>query len=496
MLPISLLLKAIVQPNTHSLLSLNHIIKSTISTHTFVYGAPDKIISSLRLLIHLCLTNLLFITLFSFSAQAKTPTEIDLLVVIEPDIFSQANPNRLSRESVQAALIQQLNMTNSTYELVNIHYNLRAVLDWEENEVSQRINQGESYQHALGDLMYSIMAPFPSSITQSIYLSNDDPRARVLLKQYYADKLIFITQEKDTSEEPYGAAFNQLGISLHIDALMQMPSAVAHLLGHTLALTHPTTKMCQSMSLLMCNPHQFTVGLGLSIDEITWLGALIKGEAIHTKDGVDNRYYLGDFSPAMPKLATIQLDLEQSQLSNEQPITRLNLLLINERGEPNPLDKDTSVELYTQSGSAIPDFHYAESLYQRVTFLAGETHKQIIIKTQSSNHHADFTLGTRHGILVNDSQQLEINIIGDISQSAPSAPTEPQNPTIEIKTNPNPSAPVIDNDSGGDDSNTPIVTDTTDDSGTMTLWFLLILISAALTRRGITTFLSNKKPLN
>ncbi|MCL1124989.1 SVAGG family GlyGly-CTERM protein [Shewanella surugensis] len=470
---LSLILKTIYQKNTDSFFTQYHniIIKHIHPIHSFVYGTLYKT-PAFQSLCH----RLLLLSLLSFSSLANSNAEVDLLVVVEPEIFSQSNPNRLSREKLHALLTQQLNTANSAYNLVNIHYNVVAILDWEDNAISQLLNQGDSYHHALHNLMNAIIDAPLSSITDPTHLSRYDPRAKELLQQYFADKLIFITQEKDTSNEPYGAAFHHLGLSINADALMHMPSVLAHLLGHSLALNHPPTETCQSMLLLMCSPSQFSVDM--SIEDMTWLSALVKEESLPAKEGFDPRFYLGAFSPSMPALANIQLTLEQSQLS-----TTLNLQLIDEIGDPKVLEQNISVELFTQSGSAIAAFHYPESLYQRVTFLAGETHKQIIINTQSSDHYADFTLGTRYGILVSDSNTQRIQIIGDINNSGPIHPTEPHSPTKEINPNPNPSAPAVDDDS--DNNDLPATNDNSGEgSGAMTLMSLLILIGVGLRRKG------------
>ncbi len=392
--------------------------------------------------------------------------QIDLLVVVEPKVFADSNPNRLTRESLQAVLTQQLNTANAVYQLVNIHYRLVAVLDWEDNDVSQKLSQGEDYSQALASLM-SVITHHGSNT-----MDKNDNRAKVYLQQYYADKLIFITQEKDTSLEPFGHGFYQAGVSLHAPALMTMPSVLAHLLGHTLALEHPSPPICQSITLVMCSPYESNVALSMA--DMTWLGQLIKDKAI--PPNFDRKAYLGALSPDMPKLANIKLQLSHPVLSNDQPYTQITLQLVNDNGELQPLKQNVSVELFTRSGTAVADYHYPESLYQRVIFLAGETQKYISLAIQSSEHYANFSIGTRYGLLVNDSNIENVAIIGDIKNSGPTHPTEPQAPTIEINPNPDPSAPIIDDDSD-DDNNTGDPVDTQDDSGAITLLpFVMLLV--------------------
>ncbi|WP_299005150.1 SVAGG family GlyGly-CTERM protein [uncultured Shewanella sp.] len=423
------------------------------------------------------LKTILLLASLSISSFSQAKESIDLLVVVEPDVFAKNNPNRLTRESLQAALTQQINTANSLYQLANIHYHLVAILDWEDNAVSQRLSQGDHYPQALNSLMSAITNQELSTQFHS------DNRAKTYLQQYYADKLIFITKEKDTSLEPFGHGFYQAGLSVHSQALMAMPSVLAHLLGHTLALEHPSASVCQSMTLLMCSP--FEANIALSITDLSWLGQLTQGKNIPHKTGFDNSAYLGEFSPTMPKLANIKLSIDQRELSNEQRDTQITLQLVNDNGELKPLKQTISVELFTQSGTAVAAYHYPESLYQRVVFLSGETQKHISLEIQPSAHYANFNVGTRYGLLVNDSNIEKVTIIGDIKDSGPTAPTEPQAPTIEINPSPNPSAPVIDNGSG-DDNNTGNTDDTLDSSGdssgTTSLLPLLILLSIAFRR--------------
>ncbi|WP_299495135.1 hypothetical protein [uncultured Shewanella sp.] len=431
------------------------------------------------------LKTLLLLGLICLAPHTQGKENIDLLIVVEPNVFAENNPERLSRESLQAAIEQQLNTANALYNLANIHYSLVAILDWEDNAVSQQLSQGDDYQQALSHLMSAISDPTDSFNTA-------DLRAKTYLQQFFADKLIFITQEHDLSVEPFGKAFYQAGISVHAPALMTMPSVLAHLLGHTLALEHPSTDICQSIALVMCSPYGSR--LSLSINDMTWLGRLVKGQDIPVKAHFDNRLYLGALSPAMPKIARIQLQIQQSQLSNQQRHTQAILQLINDAGERQPLEQDTSVELFTRSGTAVAAYHYPASFYQRIVFLAGETQKKISLEIQPSSQYANFSIGTRYGLMVEDSNVQQVNIIGDISNTGPSAPTEPVDPTKEMNPNPNPSAPIIDNDSNnnsGDNSNTDNVSSTKDDASSIAYLSLLILLIFVFIKK-----IEQKKPPN
>ena len=123
--------------------------------------------------------------------------------------------------------------------------------------------------------------------------------------------------------------------------------------------------------------------------------------------------HLGNRQPTPINLAKVRFKNLQVIDVNEGDSTEVELVLVDESDNVISLDRTVSIEVVSVSDTAIGSLDYQE-VAQRVTFMAGESLKKVLININTDNEteaQEQFQLKLRHGGIITPSNEtISINI--------------------------------------------------------------------------------------
>lgn len=351
---------------------------------------------------------LTLITSMSFSAFAAAEN-IDLMVVVEPSVSQQYN-----KEEISALLNKELAKANEVFSAdFDVKFTIRAVEGWDNDDVANMLSAGKSYSYSVGPIMYSLgqtEASYNEAYSDISFLAGRyNSKGDELLKKYHADKLVFITSGLDTVtyDETIGYAFHNMGLVLNFASLFEHKSTLAHELGHTFGLVHPSATVCSSNNYVMCTGK--LDGSGFTSDEMKTVNGVLKRDPTYLLDYYHPDFWAGSYSEPMPIKAYLDLHVLDNPIANTINATEVVLNLVDAQGNAAVLDSDVTVELFTQGNTAVFDADYSD-IYQRVTFAAGESKKRIDLNVTHGDSAKTFSVGTRYGEYVADSEAQTVTI--------------------------------------------------------------------------------------
>lgn len=355
------------------------------------------------------MSTLTLLTSMSVSAFAVAEN-IDLMVVVEPSVTQQYN-----KEEVSALLNAELAKANEVFGAdFDVKFTIRAVEGWDNDDVANMLSAGKSYSYAVGPIMYSLgqtEASYNEAYSEISFLAGRyNSKGDELLKKYHADKLVFITSGLDTVtyDETIGYAFHNMGLVLNFASLFEHKSTLAHELGHTFGLVHPSANVCSSNNFVMCTGK--LDGSGFTSDEVKTVNGVLKRDPAYLLDYYHPDFWAGAYSQPMEMLATAKVSVIDNPVPNTLNKTEAVVELLDSQGVPYVFDKDVSVELFTKGVSATAGTHYDTDVYQRVTFAAGETVKRIDLPVTHDSKDVSLIIGARYGENTADSNQETVVI--------------------------------------------------------------------------------------
>ncbi|GIU20913.1 SVAGG family GlyGly-CTERM protein [Shewanella sp. MBTL60-007] len=349
----------------------------------------------------------LALTATSLATPTFATEQIDLLVVVEPAVYES-----ISREELGTQLLEQVARANQEFKEYDLHHNIVAVLDWRDNHVSEQLAQNHSFAQSLADIMYSIRyteQEYNESFKGDPYAKPFVPTIGPLVDKYHADKLVFISQNSDSTNGAIGQAFQNFGMVIKGESLKRDPSIMAHELGHNIGMAHPSSAECDSNPVLMCI-NVSSARTGFNDNDKLWLDGVINNDPEYLVDHFDHRFYLGRYSSPMEMMVNSVLVMDSTSIDKDVNSVEVMIELHDSEGNLSALGHDVSLEFYTKQGSAQPVSHYDSDAYQRVTFLAGETQKSVDISVTHSDADKAFQVGTRYGLNVAESSPGTLTI--------------------------------------------------------------------------------------
>lgn len=346
------------------------------------------------------------VVLASLSGHVSAGESVDLLVVVEPAVYQT-----VTKEELHKKLVDQLNYANAEYSNVGIKLNIVSVLEWGNDNVSDRLSQGESFWDSLAGIMYSVRfnsEEFTSEFPTDLYGIEFDNAAHDLFRKYHADKLVFITAERDQQTGDSGYAFENIGFGLQVQGMNERSSLLAHEFGHNFGLTHPSEELCNQTDYLMCA--RTSVGTKFSeVEEMRINGVLLK-DPTYLNSLFDVNLYSGWFSTPMKSLANVKISVVDNPIASTINETEVIVELVDTAGASMVLDNEVSIEIFTEAGTAIAGTHYDKSLYQRVLFAPGESSKRLDLIVTHSSSDVSLNVGARYGLNLNDSTVVPVTI--------------------------------------------------------------------------------------
>lgn len=343
-----------------------------------------------------------------FVSSVTASEQVDVLFYVEPNVYQI-----LDREAVHELIQSQIDVANSLHskQKTGITYNAVAALDWKDNQVSERLEQGKSFVGSAGNIIYSVR------FTESEYAEFFDGIAGVqqyesesydLFRKYHADNVVFISSSVERDTRTIGYAMQNIGVVVGLSGLESNPYLLAHEWGHNIGLGHVKADQCLTANYLMCAENT-GVSNGFTENELATVDGVIAKDAAFFLDHFDPEYYLGWYSLPQPKLANVRFSVLDNPIENSLNETELVLELVNEQGETTVINEDVSLELFTEGRGAILGEHYND-VYQRVTFHAGETVKRIDLGVNHDSTDLSLKVGARYGLYLADSNVVDIVI--------------------------------------------------------------------------------------
>jgi hypothetical protein len=150
-------------------------------------------------------------------------------------------------------------------------------------------------------------------------------------------------------------------------------------------------------------------GDGFTSDEVTTVNGVLARDPAYLLDYYHPDFWAGSYSEPMSIKAYLDLQVLDNPIANTVNATEVVLSLVDAEGNPAVLNGDVSVELYTQGDTAVFETDYSD-IYQRVTFAAGESEKRIDLDVTHGNSAKTFSVGTRYGEYVADSEAQTVTI--------------------------------------------------------------------------------------
>lgn len=344
--------------------------------------------------------------LTAFCGSVSANEVIDLLVVVEPDVYIST-----PKETLQKNLVEQLDYANKEYASLGVELNIVAVLEWENNAVSGRLSQGESFWNSLAGIMYSVRfeeAEFIKEFPHDLYGIEYNQNAYDVLREYHADKLVFITKERDLHSGDTGYAFENMGFGLQAEGMTGRVSLLAHELGHNFGLIHPSNETCSTQDFLMCP--STSLGTQFSEQEVTRVKGVLAKDSTYFDPMFDEQFYSGWFSEKMPYFANVKLSVTDNPIAKDVTQTEVVVELVNQAGNPVTFDDTVSVEVFTEAVTATLGKNYDDDFYQRISFMPGESTKRLDLNVTHSSTEKTFNVGARYGLNVSDSDVVSVAI--------------------------------------------------------------------------------------
>lgn len=341
---------------------------------------------------------------FVLFSQFVKAEDVDILVLVEPTVIQS-----IGKESFSQMLESQIAYSNKEFKDFNVNYRVSAVVDWNDT-VGLAVASGDSYAQAGGFIFYSLgktKDKYDAEYGELSWLKDKySPEINALVEKYHADKVILFTNTHSNNE--IGYAFHNMGLIVHAQSMMTRNSTVAHELGHTFGLGHPSNEVCSTGNYLMCQGK--SNGSQFSAEESNRITGVLNRDPAYLLDYYNQDFWAGSFSQPMEMLAKAKVSVLDNPVPNTLSKTEAVIELVDSQGAPYVFDKDVSVELYTTGVSAIAGTHYDTDIYQRVNFAAGESVKRIDLNVTHDSKDVSLIVGTRYGENTADSNQESIVI--------------------------------------------------------------------------------------
>lgn len=327
-----------------------------------------------------------------------------LVVVVEPSVYES-----VSKENLSNALDEQLEYANSVYKETGVSFSYSTVLEWNDSVVSEGLASGKSFKQTVGDIFYSVR--YTKEEFDDFFASWAEPhvynaKANSLLTSEYADKLLFITSEHDLTNGAIGLAFQNMGAVLAVSGLSE-PDLVAHELGHTFGLGHPSENVCATLNSVMCQNTSSKVGF--SNEEKAIIRGVAEQNADYFLDYFDSRFY-GVVADNKPIKGQVNVNVLNNPIENDLTSTEVVIRLVDSAGQDLYLDEPVSMELYTKGLTAVSGVHYESGLFQTVELNAGENTKRLTVKVNHDSKDVQLLVGVRYAENLADSNQETVII--------------------------------------------------------------------------------------
>ncbi|MCE9679123.1 SVAGG family GlyGly-CTERM protein [Shewanella sp. AS1] len=355
----------------------------------------------------------LFALIFAmmFSVGLKASEVVDLLVVVEPGVYEN-----LSQEQFSKALNKQVLIANSEFKQFNVEYNISSVVTWDDNGISDAMNQGDSLAGVLGHLMYSI-GETEASFDEDyfIWAGKFNQKIKSLVDYYHADKLVFVSRDTtgSTGGTLLGRGFQNKGVYLASEFLESDPITLAHELGHTFGLGHTSNEQCDTAVYLMCQgSYIFTVeeSVGFTVEDAQRVEGVMNRDPEYLWDDYSEAFWVGDYSERQTYDANVALSVVDSVLNYGVNETEVVLSLVDANGVELPLTKTASIDLYVEGRGADGTNYYDDAVYQTVTFAPGETTKRIDLAVEHGDSQMVLNVGARYGVSLTDSNVATVTV--------------------------------------------------------------------------------------
>ncbi|MBS0044630.1 SVAGG family GlyGly-CTERM protein [Shewanella sp. M16] len=337
-------------------------------------------------------------------AQVTQAEEIDILVLVEPSVIQS-----MGKEPFSQMLESQIAYSNKEFKDFNVQYNVSAVVDWNDS-VGEAVTLGDSYYKAGGHIFYSLgvsKEKYDADFGNDPWLKGKySPEINALVNKYHADKVMLFVHTQ--TDNVIGRAFDNIGLIVHAQSMMTAHSTVAHELGHTFGLGHPSNDVCANSNYLMCQGK--SNGSEFAVEEASRITGVLNRDPAYLLDYYNQDFWAGAYSQPMEMLATAKVSVIDNPVPNTLNKTEAVVELLDSQGAPYVFDKDVSVELFTKGVSATAGTHYDTDVYQRVTFAAGETVKRIDLPVTHDSKDVSLIVGVRYGENTADSNQETVVI--------------------------------------------------------------------------------------
>ena len=384
----------------------------------------------------ICAMFFIFSAFNPINLRASESNVLDLLVIVEPGVY-----NNSSKESINKLIIEQSKNANSEYNEYGITVNLKSIVEWNGDHISNYLYNGLSLPNSAGKFIYSLgesegtfNEKYPE-LEGGFYSEIND-----LVNSYNADKILIITtatSELSSGEVIYGRAFENKGVVLSFDYLGSIPLLLAHELGHTFGLGHTSNDDCDLDSYLMCNGNylaSMSESIGLTEVEGAFVSGVVRRDPAFLTDYYNQNFWVGDFSESTPFVSGLKIDLSDSSIGVDEGEIEIVLTLIDFDGTELILEIDSLVGLFIEGDGFDASSYYDTSKYMRVTFLSGESSKRIGLSVEHSDIDMALNIGTRFGIDISDSNVVNLEVEAKVNDN---------NDSVDVTT------PTSDTSSGG-----------------------------------------------
>lgn len=337
--------------------------------------------------------------------QLAHAENIDLLVLVEPSVIQS-----MGKEGFSKLVESQIDYSNKEFKGFNIAYNVSAVVSWDDS-VSSAVASGASYSKAGSYIFYS--AGYSKEKYDEIYVNDPwlagkySSSINGLLEKYHADKIVLFVNNK-SDDDVIGRAFNNVGLIVHAQSMTSNHSTVAHELGHTFGLGHPSSESCNASSYLMCQGAPNSSGF--LVEESERINGVLNKDPEFLLDYYHQDFWGGSYSYPMDMLASAKVSVVDNPVPNTLNKTEVVVELIDAAGAPYVFNKDVSLELYTKANSAVAGINYDADVFQQINFAAGENVKRVDLSVTHGSKDLSFVVGTRYGENTSDSNQETVVI--------------------------------------------------------------------------------------